>query len=264
MLEPVAGTVGTILEPVAGALEPVADAGTVGTILEPVAGALEPALEPVAGTVGTILEPLTPVGAVLDPVTDTVGSVIDPVTGTDDPLAGTVELQTPAPMGTASDELAAASAPSAAASATAPSPVAGAAAAAGIITALTALVVAISTALLASDSSRAPPSRLASAASGADRPPLRELTPLLDPSLSATPKQLASVPGELSMSPPAPIPPASSGAQGSPAGTGPSAASSPGLLFDFEPSPRAFWARHEIAPSAWRSAAIVALLERPG
>ena len=64
------------------------------------------------------------------------------------------------------------------------------------------------------------------------------------------------------MSPPAPTPPAASGAQGSPAGG--AGASSPGLLFDFEPSPRAFWARHEIAPSAWRSAAIVALLERPG
>jgi hypothetical protein len=115
--------------------------------------------------------------------------------------------------------------------------------------------------LVATDSSRAPPRRFASEASSANQQTLREL---LDPSLSATPKQLASVPGELSTSPPAPVPPTGSGAQGSPAGAGTSAAASPGLLFDFQRSPRAFMARHEIAPSAWRSAAILALLERPG
>ena len=44
-----AGTVGTILDPVAG---------TVGTILDPVAGTVGTILDPVAGAVGTILDPV--------------------------------------------------------------------------------------------------------------------------------------------------------------------------------------------------------------
>ena len=194
VLEPVAGTVGTILDPVAGA---------VGTITEPVAGALDPVLEPV----GDVLEPgRRPLGTVLDPVGDTVGTVDPPCDRSPtNPVAATVEPQTPAAMGTASDAAGRrlraerrrlgdrpepGSRP--------PQPRRGSSPASPPS------IAAISSALLASDSSRAPPTRFASEASGANQPTLRELTPLLDPSLSATPKQLASVPGELSTSRPAP------------------------------------------------------------
>ena len=126
--------------------------------LDPVLSPVGDALEPVAGTVGTDRHP----------VGDAVGTVIDHVTGTDSPVAATLAPQTPAGMGTLADELAAGSAPSAAASAIAPSPLAGVGSAAGIITGLAALVVAFSTALIASDSSRAPPTRFASEASSAN------------------------------------------------------------------------------------------------
>ena len=203
ILDPVAGTVGTILDPVAGTVGTILDpvAGTVGTILDPVADTVGTILEPVADTVGTILEP---VGDVLGPVTgggtvihrlgENTAAVIHPGAGTGDAVAETLAPQTPAGIATTSGEVAAGSAPSAAASAIAPSPIAAATTAAGIITGLAALVVAFSSALIASESSRAPPRRFASEASS-------EFMPLLNPSLSATPKQLASVPGELSTSP---------------------------------------------------------------
>ena len=332
MLDPVAGTVRTILDPVADAVGAILDpvAGTVGTILDPVTDTVGAILDPVRGddphdprpghghrrrecstrsrgrrhVLGPVTAPSArsstrsparsgrsstrwdgrhdprPVrgagrrraragdgrGTVLTASASAIGTVIHRGAGTDEPVAGPSSPRRRRAWARLADEMAAGSAPSAAASATAPSPIAAAAARGGDHhRPHRPHRRHEQRACWLSGSSRAPPTRFASEAFGANQPTLRELTPLLDPSLSATPRTARQRPWRAFYVPSRAVPPAGSGGQGSPAGGGAGAGASPGLHLSTSTVLRgpSWLATRSPRPlgGRWRSSA---LLERPG
>jgi hypothetical protein len=128
--------------------------------------------------------------------------------------------------------------------------------------------VTIGSASGGADAVRAPPARSGPAASlNALQPTLYDLSNLLGTGLSSSTLDRllaapAAAPGSAPAPPPAPSP--GTGGGGSCAGASPFGGSFPGLLPFSDRVARLSGARLMMAPAAWQSAAIVALLERPG
>ena len=182
---------------------------------------------------------------------ETVGSVTGPLSETVDPVAGSLTEPLNEPVGSLTEPLAD---PPATVSAP-PDPVPAR--------------TRFGSASAAADPARAPPASSAPAAPRASlQPTLRDLLNLLGTGLSSsTLDRLLAAPAAAPGSAPAPAPAPSPGTGGGSSGGGASpfgGSASPGLLPLSDRVPRASWARLAIAPADWQSAAIVALLERPG
>ena len=195
-------------------------------VVEPVTDVIEPVAETVGSHTGPVSETVDPVpGSVTEPVNDTLGSVTEPLADT----RGTVSVRLdPVPPR-----------------------------------------VSFGSAAAGADSARAPPASSDRAAPlGSLQPTLRALSNLLGTGLSSsTLDRLLAAPAAAPGSAPAPAPAPSPGTGGGSSGGGVSpfgGSSSPGLLSLSDRVPRDSWARLMMGPADWQSAAIVALLERPG